>query len=102
MTSMKAIASFAMRAVALGGPLTVGLYMSHQDCRSGADMCWVGGEIFLAESAMMTIPAAIAIDDAAIAREHVPPPMVPDAALTPWAAPVPHGGFVVGVQGLRF
>jgi hypothetical protein len=49
----------------------------------------------------MTILAAIAIDDAALARERVPPPMVPDAALT-WAAPLSHGGFVAGVQGLRF
>jgi hypothetical protein len=28
----------------------------------------VGGEIFLAESAMLTIPAAFVVDDVAIAR----------------------------------
>ncbi|MGD0529041.1 MAG: hypothetical protein ABSE49_28140 [Polyangiaceae bacterium] len=36
---IKAIVSFAMRAVALGGPLTIGLYAAHKDCQSGGDLC---------------------------------------------------------------
>ena len=99
---IKAIGSFAMRAAGVGTPLALGLYVSHQDCRNGGDLCWVGGEILLALSALLMIPAAFVIDDAAIAREQVPPPKVPDAALTPWVAPISHGGFVLGVQGLRF
>lgn len=50
---------------------------------------------------MVTLPAALVVDDVVLAREPTPPPMVPDASISPWVSPA-RGGLVVGVEGLRF
>lgn len=98
---VKALASFGMRAAAVAVPVGGGFYLSDQACRHGGDMCFVGGEFFFFYTAVLMIPAALVVDDVVLAREPAPPPMVPDASIAPWAAPA-RGGFVVGLQGLRF
>jgi hypothetical protein len=97
----KAAGSLALRLLGLGLPIGIFAWGEVQCRQQPADMCGVGAEVMAGLTAFVTIPVAVLADDLAIAWDRAPPPMVPDASISPWLTPV-RGGVVVGARGLRF